>query len=89
MALALAVINLGEFVEGVDILRTALTQIRNLPDETILAGTAMGFLSLGYADQEDPSFLGQAEEMAAACIKSVADLQPARQSGWPGWTATA
>lgn len=50
-------INLGEFEKGVDILRTALTQIRNLPDETILAGTAMGFLSLGYADQEDPSFL--------------------------------
>jgi hypothetical protein len=77
VALGLAVINLGEFVEGANILRTALTQIRNLPDETILAGTAMGFLSLGYADQEDPSLLGQAEEMAAACIKSVPSAAPA------------
>lgn len=77
VALGNAQMNLGMYDEGASTLRSAMTQVRHLPDETILSGTAMGFLSIGLTDQQDPELFEQAHQTAMACIETVPPAAPA------------
>jgi len=77
VALGTAEMGLGMYAEGASTLRSAVTQVRHLADETILSGTAMGFLSLGLTDQEDPALFEQAHQTATTCIETVPAAAPA------------
>jgi tetratricopeptide (TPR) repeat protein len=77
LALGLAQMYLGDFATGFSTMRTVLQQIKQLPDESILAGTAMGFYALGLTEHCAPPIHTEAEELAQACMARVPATAPA------------
>jgi hypothetical protein len=76
VALALGQLYVGDFAAGFDTMRGVVQSLKQLPDETILAGTAMGFYALGLTEDCTTELAADAPALAEACIARVPATSP-------------
>ncbi len=77
LALGLGQIYMGDFATGFATLRSVLSLIKNLPDESILAGTTMGFYALALTEEDAARHQQEARALAAACFAQLPPTAPA------------